>query len=72
MTELRAVETQEEDIEALAAKARMARQEKCTQAVSKVLEEHNCHLVVLVRVGDQGVPLSQILNLPAQAVITSK
>lgn len=67
-----AKETQEEDIEALAAKARMARQQKCTEAVNKVLEEHNCRLQIAVKVGEQTKPLHEVLNLPAQALITSK
>lgn len=72
MGKLRAVEKETEDIEALAAKARVARQQKCTEAVNKVLEEHNCQLQIAVQVGSQALLLSQVLNLPAQALITSK
>lgn len=63
---------QEEDIEALGAKARNARQQKCTDAVNKVLEEHNCTMNVVVLFGEQPVLLSQVLNLPAQVRIMSK
>lgn len=72
------VEVPLDDTEALAkaeeliAKARDARRQKCTDAVNKVLEDHNCQLQIAVKVGEQTMLLGQVLNLPAQALITSK
>jgi hypothetical protein len=61
-----------DDIEELAAKARLAREEKCKEEITRILEEYKCELGVFVQVGEQIVPLAQVLSLPLQMLVRSK
>jgi hypothetical protein len=71
-TKLKAVPTNGQDVEALAAQAKIERQKKCSEGLNKVLAAHNCQFTVLVQVGDKAVPLDQVLSLPLQLMVTSK
>lgn len=63
-----------EDIEALAARAKEEREKRCGLALSKVLDDHNCQMVVEVQLGQQSVPLGAILShdLPIYTRVISK
>lgn len=56
----------------LVAQAKMANQQKCTEVVNKALEDYNCRIEPAGRLGEQAVPLAQILNLPILLLIRSK
>lgn len=60
------------NIEALAAAARIEREKKCGIAVKKVLDDHNCQMLVELQLGQQVAPLGAVINLPAHIQIRSK
>lgn len=61
-----------EDIEALAAKARQERMEKCGLAVNKVLEDHNCTMAVYLKLGESHVPIQAVIAVPAVLMPVSR
>ncbi len=69
---LKAVPTNGHDIEKLAAEAKVKRQSECTEAINKVLSDHNCQLVVLVQTGNVAIQLERVLALPAMIQAISK
>jgi len=69
---IQAVPEAQEDIEVLAARAREARQQRCSDEVNRVLEEHNCTLSIQLRFGDQGIPIKEFLAVPAVVLTISK
>lgn len=60
------------DIETLAQEAKMKRQTDCSDEINKTLAQFNCQFIVTCQVGEQAVPLSQLLNLPTSLNVISK
>jgi hypothetical protein len=52
------------DVIKRAAEIKQEQQAKGLAALQKTVEEHKLTMAVKVQVGDQWVPLSQVLNLP--------
>lgn len=52
------------DIEELAARARLGRQQKCYDEIKDTLAKYRCELQIVVTIGNQQVPLHQVLSFP--------
>jgi len=61
-----------DDIEALAAKAREAREKKCSEDVIDILEANNCQVVAMVQIGGQRVPVEAILRIPVEVGVEAR
>lgn len=64
--------TNGQDIEALALRAKLKRQTDCSDAINKVLKDHNCELMMLVQVGEVAKPLNEVLGLPMILNVVAK
>lgn len=60
------------NIEELAARARIKRQEVCSEEVNAVLRKHNCTLDIALQLGNQAVKLNAIVALPGAVRVISK
>jgi len=69
---IQAVPEATEDVEVLAARAREERQQRCSAALNKVLEEHNCTLSIVLKFGDQPIPIKEVVAVPAVVLTVSK
>jgi len=63
----------EKDIEQLAAAARTQREQKCNEALNKLLNDHGCQLSAVVMGGNGSmIPINQVLALPVSILVSSK
>lgn len=69
---IRKAATSPANIEELAAKARAAREEKCSKHIQQVLATHNCQMTIVVQVGTQLVGIGSVISLPTSILISSK
>lgn len=60
----RKTESSNSNVEHLTPQARIKRQTDCSEAINKVLADHNCELQVFVQVGDVARPINEVLGLP--------
>lgn len=61
-----------EDIEALAVKAKGAREQKCIKEVNALLEKYRCNLSVTCQIGGASIPLDQLFKFGASISLVSK
>lgn len=60
------------DVEALALEAKIKRQTTCSDEINTVLEKHKCQLTVHVTLGNQSVPLAEVVRLPLTLDVVSR
>lgn len=61
-----------DNIEELAATARREREQKCNEAVAKVLADHNCQMSLVFKIGEQVIPVERVITFPTMVLIGSK
>lgn len=72
-TKLTAVPNSEEmDVEELAAKQKLAREEQCSKEINGLLEMYKCEMRITVQIGQQQIPLAQVLSFPGVLLVVSK
>lgn len=62
----------EEDVEVLAEKARLARQDKCMKEINELLEKNRCNLQTVLLIADQPILLSNVLTFRSVIQVISR
>lgn len=64
--------TNEAEAVKLVTAAREKREQACLKELQGVLDLHNCQIVPVAQIGEQFVPVSQVINFTSGYVVSSK